>query len=57
MTENRTKKNKLIYGLVDYGEGARVVIVNRYEAKEIYSALKAAKYHTWGEFLESCTKK
>ena len=57
MTHTRTKKNKLIYGLVDYGEGARVVIVNRYEAEEIFSALKAAKSHTWGEFRRSCPKK
>lgn len=57
MTSKNTNEKKLIYGVVDYGEGARVVIANRDEAEEIYSALKAAKSHTWGEFRRSCPKK
>ncbi|HBV66368.1 MAG TPA: hypothetical protein DEF45_25480 [Rhodopirellula sp.] len=48
----------LIYGLVDYGEGARVVILNRSEAEDIFSALKAIRNSaTWHDFRQACPQK
>ncbi len=55
MHTNHIESTNLIYGLVDYGEGVRVVILHRSDAEEIYAALKAArKASTWGEFRELC---
>ena len=59
-TQMRSKNKKgkdLIYCIVDYVEGAKVLIVNRHEAEEIHSALKVTRSHTWGEFRRSCPKK
>ena len=55
MHTNHIESTNLIYGLVDYGEGVRVVILHRSDAEEIYAALKAArKASTWGGFRELC---
>ena len=55
MHPTHINSTKLIYGLVDYGEGARAVILHRSEAEEIYAALKAARQaSTWGEFRQLC---
>ncbi len=55
MHQTHINSTKLIYGLVDYGEGARVVILHGSEAEEIYAALKAARQaSTWGEFRQLC---
>ncbi len=58
MKRKKTDSHALIYGLVDYGEGARVVILNRSEADDILSALKAiSNSTTWREFRQTCPKK
>ncbi len=58
MKREKTDSHALIYGLVDYGEGARVVILNRSEADDIFSALKAIRNSTtWREFRQTCPKK
>ncbi len=58
MPSNQTETTTLIYGIIDYGEGGRVVILHRSDAEEIYAALKAARRaSTWGEFRQLCPEK
>ncbi len=58
MHTDHIASTNLIYGLVDYGEGVRVVILHRSDAEEIYAALKAARTaRTWGEFRQLCPDK
>lgn len=58
MKDGKNDSHALIYGLVDYGEGARVVIVNRSEAEDIYSALQAIRNSAnWTDFRRNCPRK
>ncbi len=55
MQSNDTETTTVIYGILGYGEGARVVILHRSDAEEIYAALKTARRASkWAEFRQLC---
>lgn len=55
MQSNESETTTVIYGILGYGEGARVVILHRSDAEEIYGALKTARrVSKWAEFRQLC---